>query len=54
MPSEIFEHVVTVVYCLDLDEEFEPPSGHVEAFRGEGDYVDGVWLRRFEVFDPPI
>ena len=37
MPSEIFEHVVTVVYRLDLDEEFEQPSCHVEAFQGEGD-----------------
>ena len=54
MLGYICEHVVTPVYCIDLDEEFEPPSGHVEAFRGEGDSVDGVCPRRFEVFDPQI
>ena len=50
----ICEHVVTPVYCVNFDEEFEPPSGSVEAFRGEGDYVDRVRSRRFEVFDPQI
>ena len=55
MPSEVLEHILLVVlYCLNLDEKFEPPSCLVEAFRGEGDYVDWVLLRRFEVFDPPI
>ena len=54
MPSEIPEYVVTAVYCLDFDEKFEPPSCHVEAFRGESYQVDGVLFRCFEVVDPPI